>query len=465
MKNAKPVTFVIFGGTGDLARNKIFNAIYDLDIKDCLPSQYRIVGFSRKDMSDEDYREFVRNSLADKEVSKEFLKHFHYSRGDIKDLETYEDLGGHLNRLDDEFGVCSNKVYYLAVPPNLYEPVFDNLDKADLILPCDKDSKENWTRILVEKPFGSNQEEAEKLDMKLGKMFNESQIFRIDHYLAKDAVQNLLFFRFANPIFNPVWNREYVEKVEINIDETNDASERGHFYDSIGALYDMGQSHILQMLSLVAMDEPVSMTSNEIREKREAVLKKITPWSKKVEEYAYRAQYEGYRSEEGVDPESDTDTFFQLKLEVNDRRWKGVPFYLRSGKALKEKSVRIKIYLKESKSNICPVGEECHYGNDITIDIQPERKIKVKFWSKVPGLSSGLEERDLVFEYGGDELLTDAYEKVLFDAIMGDQTLFTTTNEVSMQWGIIKKICKDWQNTPLDIYPKGADVNGLLRLD
>jgi len=471
MQKSQPITFVIFGGTGDLAKNKIFPALLDLKIKKCLPEEYKIIGFSRKDLSDSDYRDFVSDSIQKQnngyntdDISN-FLNNIHYIQGDINNVDTYINLNFSLKKQDEKIGQCTNKIFYLAVPPNLYEPVFTNLDKADLISVCDKKTENNWTRVLVEKPFGSNSLEAQRLDKLLGKLFKENQIFRIDHYLAKEALQNIITFRFSNPIFIPIWNRDHVEKIEVSLYETNDASDRGHFYDNIGALSDVGQNHVLQMLSLVTMEDPKSLDSDQIRSARQELISKIIPAHKNIEEYAMRAQYIGYRDESGVNTESKTDTFFQIKLNINNKRWKGVPIFIQSGKSLDKKLVRLKITFKPKESCVCPVNNTCHYGNEITIDVQPEEKISLKFWSKKPGLDFGLEQKELSFDYRENKtLISDAYEKVLFDAIKGDQTLFNSTGEVETQWDLISKISKKWSNLPLIKYEKGSDPESLLKL-
>jgi glucose-6-phosphate 1-dehydrogenase len=470
MNKNRPITFVIFGGTGDLAKNKIFPALLDLKIKKLLPEKYNIVGFSRKDFSDTDYRDFVSNSIEKQNNGynvddfSSFLNNIHYVQGDINDVDTYIDLNFSLKKRDDEIGECSNKIFYLAVPPKLYEPVFDNLDKSELILPCGQDKNDKWTRVLVEKPFGSNFQESQRLDKKLGKLFDETQIFRIDHYLAKEALQNIISFRFSNPIFTPIWNREYVERIEIDLFESDDASDRGHFYDEVGSLRDVGQNHVLQMLALLTMEDPNSLDAESIREARRNLISRIVPAHKDVKNYATKAQYVGYRDEEGVNPKSETDTFFQLKLNINNKRWKGVPIFIQSGKALDKKQVRLKVVLRPEESCVCPINDKCHYGNEITIDIQPEEKISIKFWSKKPGLSFGLQQKDLTFSYGEDLPISDAYEKVLFDAILGDQTLFNTTEEVAMQWSLISKIEQAWKDLPLEPYEKNTNPDLLLKL-
>lgn len=464
-----PLILTIFGGTGDLAQNKIFAALYDLKKNNLLPDQYKIVGFSRRPMSDIEYRKFVADSLqkGEDESVQEFLQNIFYAQGDITDVESYDSLKKCLSNLDEDLSMCANKIFYLAVPPKLYKDVFLNLDKAEMVKPCGKDTGKDtdiWTRVLVEKPFGENPEEAMKLDHLLGKLFDEKQIFRIDHYLAKEALQNIITFRFANAIFEPIWNNKMVEKVEINLFETDDVSARGAFYDSVGALRDVGQNHILQMLALVAMDDPHGLSADKIRTSREKALSKVGLYHKDISKSATLAQYRGYQQEPGVSENSQTETYFQLKLEVKNSRWKGVPFYVSSGKALGEKKVEIRISFKEKESCVCPVDGICHYGNTITISVQPEEKITVGFWTKKPGLKFELEEKDLSFNYEDNIVLNDAYEKVLYDCLIGDQALFTSTNEVATQWRLIDKICNSWKKCEIDTYEKGVDPNKLAKI-
>jgi len=313
------------------------------------------------------------------------------------------------------------------------------------------------TRVLVEKPFGSNAEHAKKLDKTLGKLFKEEQIFRIDHYLAKETIQNILTFRFANAIFEPLWNRNHIEKIEIFLHEDHDASERASFYDGIGALRDVGQNHALQMLAAVIMNDPQGITADKIRTARYEALAKVNPFSKKVEESVFRAQYEGYDRHEGVADHTKTETFFRLKLAVNDKRWKDVPIFIESGKALAQQKTEIRITFTEKDSFVCPIDDICAYNNVLSINIQPSEQISLKFCAKKPGLTFDLEEKDLSFDYSaGDTSIPDAYEKVLYDCIKGDLTLFPGTEEISTEWRIISEIRKKWQNLPLAKYKIGT---------
>lgn len=468
MKEKHPIVFTIFGATGDLAQRKIIPALLDLYCKDLLPENFKVIGFSRKDLSDENYREFASNSISNKnnnytqEKISEFISKFHYKQGDLNNLESYDSLASYLKKIDAELEDCSNKVFYLAVPPKLYNSSFENLSKSGLSNPCTFENDKRWVRILVEKPFGSDQEEAIKLDKTLGKLFEEDQIFRIDHYLAKETVQNIFSFRFANAIFEPIWNNDYIERVEIKLYETDDVEDRASFYDGIGALRDVGQNHLLQMLSLVAMEDPMSLNPDSIRKSRGDVFSNIKVNKKDLSEFK-RGQYEGYSENVEIDSSSKTETYFKVKLGVKNKRWEGVPFYLESGKALDQKRTEIKIVFKDKESSVCPIDGICRYNNTLTIDIQPEKTISICFWSKKPGLGMELEEKKLSFDFDEDILnVTDAYEKVLFDCLKGDQSLFASTYEISTQWGIISQIFKLWKNVPLQKYSKGSSPEKIL---
>ncbi len=471
-QNKNPITVVIFGATGDLAKNKILSALLDLSIKGVLDKDFRVIAYSRKDLSDSDYRKFARtailerNKIISEDMLEGFLKRVFYLRGDLESIDDYKNLKQNLFNYDQSLGICTNKMYYLAVPPNMYEKVFDGLDKGDLVINCKKVNNETWTRVLVEKPFGSDLEQARLLDKKLGSLFDESQIFRIDHYLAKEAIQNIISFRFANAIFEPIWNNEYIDRVEIKLFEKNTVENRINFYDKIGALRDVGQNHLLQMLALIAMEDPGSISSSKIREARERVIGQIVPFSRKVENYAYRAQYNGYREIDQAFKNSETETYFKVKLNIKNKRWDRVPFIIESGKGLKENRVEINIVFKDKESSVCQIDEICRYNNEIKINIQPKEQISICFWTKKPGLNFELEQKNLSFDFSNDHLpVTDAYEKVLYDCINGDSTLFTSTEEVLREWGIIEKICLEWKNVPLEKYEVGMNPDDLKVLE
>ncbi|MSU56494.1 MAG: glucose-6-phosphate dehydrogenase, partial [Candidatus Taylorbacteria bacterium] len=320
----KPLTIVIFGATGDLFQKKLAGALFDLHQKKLLPEKTEIVGFSRKPFSHDQFHAFIQNALAARANGKiiepdEFVGKALYHQGDLNTDESYASLGRFLEERDQSNGVCSDKLFYLAVPPNLYETVFTRLAKSGLAIPCAPglpDEAQAWSRILVEKPFGNNQKEAARLDRLLGKLFEENQIFRIDHYLAKEAIQNIVSFRFSNGLFEPLWNRKHIERVELKFLEKNDASARGSFYDGVGALRDIGQNHLLQMLALVAMENPGALNADAIRSARRKVLDNVTGGSGAMEKWITKGQYESYRQETGVRPDSDTETYFKIQARV-----------------------------------------------------------------------------------------------------------------------------------------------------
>jgi glucose-6-phosphate 1-dehydrogenase len=442
---SKATTIILFGATGDLAKLYLLPSLYDLYTRSMLPEDFHIVAFARKDFCEETFRQYVIDEV--KIEDKDFLKHIKYVQGDMMKEEGYDVLGKFLNECDAEIGVCSNKLFYLAIPPQLFDNVFDHLKKSGLTTPCanSEDDAHSWARVLVEKPFGFDQEEAQYLDTKLGAIFDENQIYRIDHYLAKETVQNILTFRFANVFFDPAWNHEYIESVEILMHESVTVVDRGSFFDGIGALRDVGQNHLLQMLALIAMEDPKHLDQDKIREARAEVLSNLT--IKKDSEGTYqtkRARYQGYKETEGVASDSNTETFFRVELLINNDRWQGVPFILESGKGLPKKHTEIKVNFKERASCVCEAGDAEH-ANQIVFRIQPDEGITAKFWAKKPGFTFDIEEKDLSFDYSKEDRLPNAYERVLFDAIRGDQTLFASTDEVTAQWNIIMPILKQWK--------------------
>ncbi len=473
-EQTKPLTIVIFGATGDLFQKKLAGALFDLYQKQLLPEKTEIVGFSRKPFSHDQFRAFIQNALAARANGKiiepeEFTSRALYHQGDLHTDKSYASLGRFLEARDLEHGVCSDKLFYLAVPPNLYETVFTRLAKSGLAIPCAPgvpDERTAWTRVLVEKPFGNNQKEAARLDRLLGKLFEEDQIFRIDHYLAKEALQNVISFRFSNGLFEPLWNRKHIERVELRFLEKNDASVRGSFYDGVGALRDVGQNHLLQMLALVAMENPGSMEAGAIRNTRRKILEKVSGGHSAVDKWILKGQYEGYQRETGVRSDSGTETYFRIEAKVNTNRWRGVPFILESGKALDRGLVEIQVFFKPTDC-LCPAGHELpparagHAGghqNVLTFNVS-EESISILFWAKKPGFEFQLEPKKLSFSFSEGALerqVPNAYERVLVDVIRGDQTLFTSTEEVKAEWKFITPILEKWGKLPLHTYEKGS---------
>ncbi len=459
-----PTIFVILGITGDLAQRKLLPALLSLYVKRQLPNKFAVVGFSRRHFSREEFRQHIRENMNVKpgqyreEEVKHFLDHISYEQGFFDAKDSYTNLAQRLALIDAGFHQCSNKLFHLAVSPSFYETILDRLAESKLTVPCDDEM--GWTRVLVEKPFGNDVETAQKLDAKLAKLFKEQQIFRIDHYLAKEAIQNIISFRFANTLFEPLWNRAHIDKIHIKLLEKIDIEGRGSFYDTVGTLKDVGQNHILQMLAIVAMEKPRTFDANGVRKERAKVLAALRPITKKtIGKLAVRGQYEGYTKEEGVHATSQTETYFRLQAHINNSRWKNVPFFLESGKAMAENRCEVDIYFKSMHSKKPSLDQQ----NILTFRVQPDEGIKIRFWVKKPGFSMDVEPKTLKFKYLEGTLLEslpDAYEHVLYDAIQGDQMLFTSTDEVLAAWKFITPIVSAWraaaQPVPLTIYKKGA---------
>jgi glucose-6-phosphate 1-dehydrogenase len=466
-----PTIFVIFGITGDLAARKLLPALLALFVKKLLPPRFAIVGFSRRSFSREEFRELIRGKMNitpgqfNEEDVKHFLDHMSYEQGFFDSAVAYTRLSEKLKSIDENWGQCSNKLFHLSVPPNLYEGILKDLAGSKLTVPCD--DKSGWTRILIEKPFGNDIATARSLDKLLGKLFKEEQIFRIDHYLAKEALQNIIAFRFTNPIFAPMWNNKYIDKVHIKLYEKIDIEGRGAFYDPIGALKDVGQNHMLQMLSLIAMDEPRSLEADDIRKERFAVLKSLNKMTaRQISTNVLRGQYRGYLEETGVSPQSQTETYFRIATSINNTKWRGVPFFLENGKAMEESKTEIDIYFKNNKKRPL-IGRE---GSDekkttpedqniLTFRIQPDEGIKIKFFVKVPGYGFATEPKTLKFKYSdvsSFNIIHNDYERLIHDAFIGDQTLFASTAEIMASWEFVTPILENWGKLPLKIYEKGT---------
>lgn len=453
-----PTLFTIFGASGDLAKKKLFIALFDLYITELLPDRFAIVGFAHSDFTDDSFRQYVAEILAghqddyDATAIDRFVQNIFYVQGSFSEPEAFSTLSEKLIALDDTIGQCTNKLFHLAVPPRFYDELLRNLAHSGMTIPCSDDR--GWTRVLIEKPFGKDAATAQELDALLGKLFKEEQIFRIDHYLAKETIQNILMFRFSNRIFDPVWNHEHIEKVEIKLWEDIDVVDRGAFYDGIGALRDVGQNHILQMLSLIAMEHPGTFNAKEIHKSRARVLKDLRAV---VTNDLSRGQYEGYQATDGVAEDSQVETYFHITAKIDNERWQDVPFTLEAGKALHKKLAQIIVTFREPEPCFCE-GDDHTQNNKVIFDIQPEEKITVRFFAKEHGLLTNIAQKDLAFSYHEDREVreVDAYEKVIYDAIIGDQVLFTNTDEVKNAWTFISSVMERMQDTPLTIYEKGT---------
>lgn len=459
MKPEIPTILVIFGATGDLAKSKLFVALHSMFGKKMLPKKFKMIGFARSELSDDTFREFIQHSL--NQSKKSFISQAMYQVGLFEELSAYKALGNILTKVDQEFKTCSNKLFYLAVAPKYYKAILENLAASGLTIPCS--DGEGWTRVLVEKPFGENAQAAMELDGLLSRLFREEQIFRIDHYLARETMQNILYFRFSNAIFEPLWNNNYIDHVDIKLLERAGVGERGTFYDEIGALRDVGQNHLLQMLALVAMGHPQSFATVPIRRERAKILEALRKIkAEEVLKYTIRGQYKGFSRLAGVKKDSTTETYFKVETYIDNARWSGVPFYLESGKGLKENQVEINIYFKAISPCLCsPPHEGHHHQNLLTFGVKPREEIVIRFWVKKPGVTFEIAPKNLSFENNAgivSQTRAEAYEKVLFDCIQGEEMLFASSEEVSAAWRFIMPILEGWNKnlSPMRVYKKNS---------
>ncbi len=467
-KNSLPTILVILGATGDLMTKKIVPALFHLHLENNLPALFQIVGYSHRALNNDSFREHLkaiiekdpRYNITDPAEVGKFLHRFVFQQGDFEKQSDYVALAKRLGATDVEWKACSNKLFYLAVPPDFLKTIVNHLASSELTKPCSPE--EGWTRVLVEKPFGRDLATAEKLDELLGKLFKEEQIYRIDHYLAKEMLQNILTFRFSNNLFEKIWNNQFIEQIEIKLWETLGVELRGPFYDGVGALRDMGQNHIMQMLALVTMERPNAFTAAAIRDQRVAILKTLPELTKKeVAENTLRAQYESYQTIKGVSPTSTTETYFKVKTELTSPRWKGVPIIMESGKRMGEKKKEIIITFKHAAPCLCPPGDK-HNKNQIIFGLDPVEGITIKFWSKVPGLDFKINERTIDFMLrteASTSQYVEEYKKLLLDSITGDQTLFNDTREVREMWRFIDSISDVWTKQIPKLQSYAPDTN------
>ena len=462
MESQAPTQIVILGGSGDLARRKLLPALFDLFDQGMLPDEFSVVGFAHSKRTDEAYQAFVKDAITkdghehDTDRVTAFCSHVRYVQGSFENKQSYTYLDAATKAFAEEVGVCTNRLYYLAVPPQYYEVIFTNLHRLGLMNDCSESA--GWARVLVEKPFGKDLHTAQKLDSLLSSLFKEEQIFRIDHYLAKEAVQNLLSFRFANTLLRSNWDNKHIQSVAIKMHETVDADARGAFYDGVGALRDVGQNHLLQLLALIAMDEPKSFSVADIRDERAKVLKKLRKIKPSaIETQTQRGQYEGFTSASGVDSQSNTETFFRITTSVDTKRMKGVPFTLEAGKAMAQKELSIEIVFHDIDSGPFTADACRSTENVLLLTLAPTQEMTLTLNAKAPGYNFVLEDRTLSFTCDSTLREINAYEKVLLDCIAGDQMLFTQTDEVISAWKFISPILEKWGSSPLLPYQKGAE--------
>jgi glucose-6-phosphate 1-dehydrogenase len=460
-KHNKPTAIVIFGGTGDLTQTKLLPSLLDLYIQKLLPDEFVVIGLSRKEMSHEEYQEFAKVSLAnkghhhDQAVIDSFCSHLRYAQGSFDDIESYERIKSELSIFDESISQCTNKLFYLAVPPQFYELIFNKLDESGLMGLCN--GEDSWSRLLVEKPFGKDLVTARALEKQLCSLFDDNQIYRIDHYLAKDAIENIIAFRFSNDVIADSWNKEQIESINIRLFETKNVSNRGSFYDDIGTLRDVGQNHMLQILSLLTMPKVDIHNPQSVREARAKTLQELCVDQLQT---VTRGQYDGYVETTGVDPNSETETYFKLDILSQSDSWRGVQFVLEAGKALSKTVNEAEIIFKSHDDCNCSYADETHkHNNVLKIVFSPEQKICLSMWVKKPGFDFALEEKELVLSSSEikEVYSPEAYERVLHDCIVGDQTRFVSGAEVEASWEFITPIMEKFKTLPLNKYSEGSD--------
>ena len=476
-----PCAIVLFGASGDLTLKKLMPALYGLFINNYLPNSFYIIGCARSEFNDDSFRDRVRASLENISLRMEgkideFLERLYYRQISYDDPSSYETLAGRMEFLDKENSIPANRLFYLAVPPNLYNDISNMLGSSGLSV--EKGEKNNWTRIVVEKPFGTDLETAKVLDGSLKKSFKEDQIYRIDHYLAKETVQNILFFRFANTIFEPLWNSQYIEYVEILAAEKIGIEKRAGYYENAGIIRDMFQNHMMQLLSLIAKEPPYKFTSEVIRDEKAKLFNSLRPFdvNDKNNELVLAQYKEGvidgekvcsYRDEQGVDPSSLTPTYASFKMFVDNHRWTGVPFYMRAGKRLDQKMTRIIVQFKDLKHSIFNnvICSDLN-ANRLTFYIQPIEKISLSFETKKPGSSFCVSTQNMEFVPDGNGQHLEAYEKVILDCLNGEQMLFLRQDAEELCWsyftGFINDCatCFDPQKN-LKFYQGGTSPNNI----
>lgn len=463
-KPAEPCTIVVFGATGDLTARKLLPALYNLQRDGHLPSRYAIVGFARREKSDEEFRDDTFEALKNHSRSKprslqdteDFLKNVYYSRGDFDEGEAYSRLAERLKEIESERKLPPNRLMYLAVDPAFFEPILFSLKEAGLARP--ENPEENWTRVIIEKPFGDDLASARELNRKVQSVFYEDQVYRIDHYLGKETVQNLLAFRFANSIFEPLWSSRYIDHVQITMaEEVGMPGRRGQYFDKSGILRDVVQNHVLQLLCLTAMEPPASMDADSLRDEKVRVLRAIhTMTPDQVHENVVAGQYGGgslrgeqclaYREENQIPPDSVTETYAAMRVEISNWRWAGVPFLLRAGKRMPKRATEVAVIFKQPPHDLFQKYHRPNTPNMLVLRIQPDEGIAISFEAKMPGLTNQLNPVHMDFRYGSSfgTPSPEAYERLLLDGVIGDSSLFTRSDEVEEAWRIVSAILEGW---------------------
>ena len=479
-KIAGPSSLVIFGVTGDLSRKKLMPAVYDLANRGLLPPGFALVGFARREWENQDFAQVVHDSVREhartpfsEEVWQQLSQGIRFIQGDFDDDSAFDRLRETIEELDVNRGTNGNHAFYLSIPPNAFPLVCRQLSRSGLADP----KPDQFRRVVIEKPFGSNLKTARELNGVVESVFPADSIFRIDHYLGKETVQNILALRFANQLFEPLWNKNYIDHVQITMAEDIGVGGRAGYYDGIGAARDVIQNHLLQLLALTAMEEPVSFDAADLRNEKEKVLKAVRLPSN-LGTHTARGQYAGgwqggeevlgFLEEDGMNPKSVTETFAAMRLDINTRRWAGVPFYLRAGKRLGRRVTEIAVVFKRAPQQLFAADQTAELGqNALVIRVQPDEGITIRFGSKVPGV--GMQVRDVTMDFGYGHAFTEAspeaYERLILDVLLGDPPLFPRHEEVELSWKILDPIEEFWetqgqpeQYRPGSWGPSSADV-------
>ena len=472
-----PTTLVIFGGTGDLAHRKLLPAIYNLAHEGALPERFNLIAVSRSEMDNDEYRRAARESIQehsrrppDPQVLEKLLEQVRYVAGTFDEGAVFAHLTEELAKFDEEAGIPFNRIFYLSTAPSFFSLIVKKLGEHGL-----GDHDEADVRVVIEKPFGTRLTEAQELNREVLSVLDESQVYRIDHYLGKETVQNMLAFRFANGLFEPIWNRNYIDYVQITAAEDLGIGRRAGYYDSAGALRDLVQNHMLQLLSLLCMEPPVTFSADEVRDEKVKVLHAVEP---PPPDAVVRAQYTGgmaegkgavgYLEEEGVPPESKTETYVALRLEVDNWRWAGVPIYLRTGKRLARKVTEIAVTLKPVPHMAFQTqGSVGVQPNQLILSVQPNEGVSLSLGAKIPGSRMRIRPVNMEFLYGTSFMSQspEAYERLIMDAMRGDATLFTRDDEVEAQWQIIDPILASWEQDEEPLATYAAGTPGPLEAD
>ena len=466
-QGTEPCVMVIFGATGDLTHRKLLPALYNLALEHPLPAGFSVVAFARRPYDDDVFREqaleainqYSRQKPVNPQVWESFASGIRYLQSDFNDPAGYEKLNTLLNKLDHERGTGGNRIFYLSTPPSQYPEIIQHIGAVGI-----NRNRKGWTHIIIEKPFGHDMASARELNRQVAKVFREDQVYRIDHYLGKETVQNILVFRLGNGIFEPIWNRRYVDHVQITVAENIGLEGRGAYYEESGAIRDMVQNHVLQLLTLVAMEPPIAFDANAVRDEKVKVLHALQPLvGREVTNNTIRAQYgpgwisgqqvPGYIEEPGIPPNSTTETYVAIKMFIDNWRWAGVPFYLRVGKRLPKRVTEVAIQFKQAPLMLFKRSEA--HGqvepNVLTLRIQPDEGISLKFGTKVPGTEMQIRAVNMDFLYGSSfRAQPEAYERLLLDCMVGDSTLFTRRDEVEAAWTFVQGILDEWKAQPVE---------------